>query len=120
MRATSQSATEAAFSLLASTPGVLGLCLASRDGLPVLVRWAELQDVETFVAMQATALGAAEIAVSKRSAGSKVSVVVQDGGTRHVVVGVDRELFIILWAERSLSIDACLDEIAEFAQRLHG
>lgn len=116
--ATSQASAESALHALAMTPGVRGVILASRDGLPVLERWPHAQEVGTFVAMQATALAAAEIAVASGSARRTVSMVIQDGSTRHIVTGVTRDLFVILWAEKSLSVDECLDEIGELALRL--
>jgi predicted regulator of Ras-like GTPase activity (Roadblock/LC7/MglB family) len=112
--------TEAALRALAATPGLHGVILASRDGLPVLAQWPQPQEVDTFVAMQATALGAAEIAVSTGATHRTVSMIVNDGATRHVVTGVSRDFFVIVWTEKTIPVEQVLDAIGEFGAAMGG
>lgn len=81
----------------AKEPGVLGVALVSRDGLAVRSTGKLALSRETFSAMAATTIGAAEIAVAEL-----------DGGkTHHLIAVTDRIKLIVLGVTRDLLLIAC-------------
>ena len=89
-------------------PGVLGVALISRDGLCVKAAGRPEMHRETFSAMTATLMGAAEIALGEF-----------DGGkTRSIVAATDRVRMVLLGASRDLLLVATLQTDADVAQLL--
>lgn len=80
---------------LASQRGVLGAILARRDGFPLVAKWHEPVDIETFCAMHAAALNAAELALgSGRHA--RLGLMVDQGDRRILSRAVGRDLLFVL------------------------
>lgn len=92
---------------LTAQEGVLGAALVSRDGLCVRAAGALNLDRETFSAMSATVMGAAEIALSDVQGGRARSVVARTDAAKMVVVGATSELLLIAYA-RGDADDAAL------------
>lgn len=78
--------------------GVLGVALVSRDGLPVRATGRIEMSRETFCAMSATVLGAAEIALAE----------VDGGKTQHLIATTDRVRLIVMGSTRDLLLVATL------------
>ena len=107
-------ATEAAVRALAERPSVAGAILGSRDGIPLVAVWPRMADVERFVAMQAAALGAAELAAQPEGDGS-VTLIVEMGRWRYVARGIGPEAFIVVLTDASCSIDDTFGWLRAFA-----
>lgn len=104
--------------------GVLGAAIVSRDGLCVKAAGRLNLDRETFSAMSATVMGAAEIALGDVEGGRARSVVATTDHAKMVVVGATRELLLIAYA-RADAQDAGLvrrleDAAANVAQAVAG
>lgn len=78
--------------------GVLGAAIVSRDGLCVKSMGKLNLDRETFSAMSATVMGAAEIALGDVQGGRARSVVASTDEAKLVVVGATRELLLLAYA----------------------
>jgi uncharacterized protein len=83
---------------LSAHEGVLGAAIVSRDGLCVRAAGRLNLDRETFSAMSATVMGAAEIALGDVEGGRARSVVAATETAKMVVVGATPELLLIAYA----------------------
>jgi predicted regulator of Ras-like GTPase activity (Roadblock/LC7/MglB family) len=82
--------------------GVLGAGLVGRDGLPVLLRFPSPVQEETFSAMAAALLGAAEAALLELAEQSTAVASVEAGKLRLVVSGLDETHLLVVAAPASL------------------
>ena len=89
---------EDALATVSAQEGVLGAAIVSRDGLCVKATGHLNLDRETFSAMSATVMGAAEIALGDVDGGRARSVVATTERAKMVVVGATRELLLIAYA----------------------
>ena len=93
---------QAALDGLVSANGLVGAGLASRDGLPVLLRFKRPVQEETFCAMAAALLGAAEAALQEVAPPKPVSALVETADLRLYVAGLDDVHLLLLAAPTSL------------------
>ncbi len=85
---------------LAASPDVVGAALITRDGLPVLSRFAHAVDMQTLGAMSAAALAAVETAGMELGTDT-ISRLTANAATLHILVeGVD-DRHILVAATRS-------------------
>lgn len=89
---------EDALAAVSALEGVLGAAIVSRDGLCVKAMGKLNLDRETFSAMSATVMGAAEIALGDVEGGHARSVVAATENAKMVLVGATRELLLIAYA----------------------
>lgn len=89
---------EDALADVSAQDGVLGAAIVSRDGLCVKSMGRLNLDRETFSAMSATVMGAAEIALGDVEGGRARSVVAATDKAKMVVVGATPELLLIAYA----------------------
>ena len=101
-------------------PGVLGALLVTRDGLPVMHAGASFGNVETFSAMQATALGAAEMALDGMQGARAMGIVIDLGERRVLSRGVTPDLVMVLMIDRDASWEDAFEGIAEAGRGLVG
>lgn len=87
---------------LAKEKGVLGAALISRDGLAVRAAGKISLSRETFSAMTATFMGAAEIALAELDGGKMQSIVASTDRMKLVVVGATRDILLVA----SIALDA--------------
>lgn len=80
---------------LRKTSDVRGALLVSRDGLTVVNACPEIEDPDLFSAMQATALGAAEVALARVGPRAEVTVVADMNGYRFVSRALDEALLVV-------------------------
>jgi predicted regulator of Ras-like GTPase activity (Roadblock/LC7/MglB family) len=86
---------EAALEALVAS-GAVGAGVVGRDGLPVLLKASRPVQEETFSAMAAAMLGAAEAALLELGAGEPATVTVEAGPVRLVLAGLDdRHLLVV-------------------------
>jgi predicted regulator of Ras-like GTPase activity (Roadblock/LC7/MglB family) len=103
---------------LSSRDGVLGSCLISRDGLPVLSEWANAADLDTIAAMGAALMGAAETSLLEFGERELETVLIVSQNMRLVIIGVDEELLLLAAMDRTLPIDAFDAQLMESLTRL--
>lgn len=85
--------------------GLLGAGIVGRDGLPLLLRFSRPVGDETFGAMAAAALGAAEAALAELGGRGPVSLTIESAGLRIAVAGLDDAHILVLAAPAALSSD---------------
>lgn len=114
-----QSRLQEALDRLCASPGVKGVVLVSRDGFAMMNRYKELQAAETFSAMGATLVGAAEAAINEVATGAPQRVIVETATERMVAAGATAELLLMVVAESTLPshelverVDRCAQEVA--------
>jgi predicted regulator of Ras-like GTPase activity (Roadblock/LC7/MglB family) len=78
--------------------GALGAGLVGRDGLPVLLRFPSPVQEETFSAMAAALLGAAEAALLELAEQATAVATVEAGKLRLVVSGLDETHLLVVAA----------------------
>ncbi len=100
--------------------GYLNASVVSRDGISVMS--ASRRDVseETFSAMSATLLGAAEIALSEFNAGRMIHVITETENLRLVVQGIGDEFILIALAEKGRPLDSMLEAVGKTAAEVTG
>lgn len=100
---------------LAAQEGVLGAALVSRDGLCVKAMGELSLHRETFSAMSATVMGAAEIALGDVDGGRARSVLATTDHARMVIVGATRELLLVAYARQDAPVDRLLRRLEDAA-----
>lgn len=104
---------------LGGLEGVLGACIASRDGLPVVTHWPHPADVDTLAAMGAALMGAAETSLMEIGGQQVETVLIVSEGLRLVILGIDNELLLLAAVDRSRPIEDFDQELQGCLQRLH-
>lgn len=97
-------------------PGVTGALLITRDGFSMMNRCPRLPAPETFAAMSATMLGAAEAALGELGDGKTPRVVVESDRRRIITVGATEELLLVTVTETSLRLDDVMPRLEAAAQ----
>lgn len=91
---------------LAAQPGVRGAALVSRDGLGVKSVGAQELARETFSAMSATLMGAAEIAMGEIDPSRMRFVVAQTDRGKAVVIPATPDLLLVVYADANAPLEA--------------
>lgn len=105
---------------LTAHDGMLGACLISRDGLPVLEKWPHPADLDTIAAMGAALMGAAETSLLEFGDRDLETVLVVSRNMRLVVLGVDEELLLLAAMDRTLPIEAFDETLHEALEQING
>lgn len=95
--------------------GVLGAAIVSRDGICVKSAGRLNLNRETFSAMGATVMGAAEIALSDVDGGRARVVVAQTEKARMVLVGATPELLVVAYASADAPLDGLMRRMEDAA-----
>jgi predicted regulator of Ras-like GTPase activity (Roadblock/LC7/MglB family) len=96
---------------LASQKGVIGAVLVSRDGIRVLEFWKrDMWNKETFSAMSATLMGAAEVALSELGGDKTGRVIAETSKKKMVVMGPSEELLLVVVGEADHPLEALLPQ----------
>ncbi len=96
--------------------GFLGAALVSRDGLCVRSAGRTELSRETFSAMSATVMGAAEIALRELDGGATRSIVASTEKVLIVVVGATREMLLVASARTDAALPAVIARVEEAAK----
>jgi predicted regulator of Ras-like GTPase activity (Roadblock/LC7/MglB family) len=112
------SSIDAILTRLAGQEGVTGAALVSRDGL--CLRSVGKSDLsrETFSAMSATVMGAAEIALRELDGGPARSIVASTEHVMFVVVGASRELLVVVSASADTAVAPLVSSVERAAIEL--
>ena len=84
---------------LSKQPGVLGAALVSRDGLSVRAQGRQELHRETFSAMSATVMGAAEIAFAELSPDRMKRLIAETSNAKLLILGATPDLLLIVYAQ---------------------
>lgn len=109
---------EALLDALSTEKGVLGAALVSRDGLAVRASGKLALSRETFSAMTATFMGAAEIALAELDGGKTHSLVATTDRVKLIVVGATRDLLLVACTQADMPHDKLLPRLESAAQNV--
>lgn len=113
-----QSRLEGLLDALGKEPGVLGASLVSRDGLAVRSSGRLSLSRETFSAMTATFMGAAEIALSELDGGKTQHIVASTDRVKLVVLGATRDLLLVVCTQADVAHDKLIPRLEAAAQNV--
>ena len=113
-----QARLESLLEQLAKEPGVLGAALVSRDGLAVRASGKLALSRETFSAMTATFMGAAEIALAELDGGRMQNIVASTDRVKLIVLGATRDLLLVVCTQTDVSHEQILPRVEAAAQNL--
>lgn len=113
-----QARIESALEELAKEKGILGASLVSRDGLPIRGAGKLELGRETFSAMTATVMGAAEIALSELDGGKCHHLVAQTDRLKLIIVGATRDILLVVATEVDLPHERFLPRLEAAAQNV--
>lgn len=92
--------------------GLIGAGLVGRDGLPILLRFPRPVQEETFSAMAAAVLGAAEAALLEMAERGEATATIEAGNVRLAVSGLDDTHLLVVAAPTSFGADKLAQVIA--------
>ena len=98
--------------------GLLGAALVSRDGLAVRSSGKLMLSRETFAAMTATFMGAAEIALSELDGGRMHHMIAVTDRVKLIVVGASRDLLLVACTQADAPHDRLLPRLESAAQNV--
>lgn len=102
---------EALLGDLVKQAGVRGAALVSRDGLSVKTAGRQELNRETFSAMSATLMGAAEIALSEVDGGKPRSIVCHTDRVKLILVGATSDLLLVVYADADAALEGLVPRI---------
>lgn len=114
----SQARIDALLDELVKEKGVLGVSLVSRDGLAVRGAGRFELRRETFSAMTATVLGAAEIAIAELDGGKCHHLVAQTDRLKLIIVGSTRDLLLVAATDLDTPHERLLPRLEAAAQNV--
>ncbi len=103
---------------LSSIGGIEGSAVVTRDGL--LIDSVMLQDVDadTFAAMSATMMGAAETAISELKKGSVSIVLVEAKDAKIVTTGAGEQAILVVMAKPTINLGLVLVELKKAVNKI--
>ncbi len=103
---------------LLSIGGIEASLVASRDGLLIYSNTAMKEHAETFAAMSATMLGAAETATTELGKGIPDRIIVESMNGRIIAIGAGPKALLILTTNPDVSIGLILIEADKASMRI--
>lgn len=100
--------------------GMLGAALISRDGLTVKAAGRPEMHRETFSAMMATLMGAAEIALAEFEGGKARTIVASTERVQMVLQGASRDLLLVTALQPNAPLSKLLPKLEDVARRVAG
>jgi uncharacterized protein len=98
--------------------GVKGVVLVRRDGIPVMDAFHAPMDAETFSAMAATIVGAADVAVAEVMGGAIAWTLVNAARARLALAAVTQELVLVVVTEPDAPPETTVKIIEESAAKV--
>ncbi|HDM26989.1 MAG TPA: hypothetical protein ENG27_01580 [Candidatus Bathyarchaeota archaeon] len=92
--------------------------IVSRDGLLMASAMPEDVDAETFAAMTATMVGAAETAFSELKRGAAERVIVEGPRAKIVAVGAGKEALLVVMAEPDAMLGLLLHQMGKTVEKI--
>ena len=109
---------EKIFNDLRNIGGVEASAIASRDGLLICSNMPQKQNAETFAAMAATMLGAAEIATIELGKGIPDRIIVESKHGRIIATGAGPKALLLVTTEPNASLGLILVEVVKASERV--
>ena len=100
--------------------GLVGAGLVGRDGLPLLFRFTRPVPQETFAAMTAALVGAAEAALQEIGQSGGGAVTAEAGSLRMAAAGVDDQHILVLVAPTAVPADTLGQSLAMGRKSIQG
>lgn len=97
--------------MLVDVPGILGSVLLSRDGLPVVSEYAPLRRGETFVAMAAAAMAAAEVMAGELHLEGGVLLRMDHPSLTIAALAVSPELVVVVFAQPGTRVEQAFERL---------
>jgi predicted regulator of Ras-like GTPase activity (Roadblock/LC7/MglB family) len=98
--------------------GVEASSVASRDGLVICSTISNKQPAETFVAMSATMMGAAETAMTELGKGSPERIIVESKTGRIIGTGAGSKALLIVMTRLDASLGLVLIEMTKASEQI--
>lgn len=114
-----QSLIKTALHELKRVGGIDSSAVVTRDGLLVASDISEGVDAETFAAMSATMVGAAETAMSEVGASNPERVIVESETVKIISMGAGPKTLLIVLTESDAPLGLVLLKIAETAEKIN-
>lgn len=111
-----QTRLQATLDALRSNGEVRGALLISRDGFCMMNQYDALPGADTFSAMSATLMGAAEAALAELGDHAPLRVVVETRHGRLVATGVTKEILLVAIADVSAALDPLVKRVERAAE----
>jgi predicted regulator of Ras-like GTPase activity (Roadblock/LC7/MglB family) len=109
---------ESILGVLKNTEGVEASAVASRDGLLIYSTIPKKQPAETFAAMAATMIGAAETAASELGKGIPERIIVESKNGMIIGTGAGDKAFLIVMTQNGSNIDNIIKETAKASEKI--
>lgn len=98
--------------------GIEASIVASRDGLLIYSNATFKQNAETFAAMSATMLGAAETATTELGKGIPERIIVESMNGKIVATGAGPKALLIILTEPEASLGLILIEVSKASEKI--
>lgn len=98
--------------------GVEASAIASRDGLLICSTISKKQPAETFVAMSATMMGAAETATTELGKGIPERIIVESKNGRIIGTGAGPKALLLVMTKPDASLGLVLVEITKVSEQI--
>ncbi len=98
--------------------GVEASAIASRDGLLIYSTVSKKHHAETFAAMSATMLGAAETATTELGKGIPERIIVESKNGRVIATGAGPKALLIVMTEPNAGLGLILIEVAKASEKI--
>lgn len=98
--------------------GVEASAIASRDGLLIFSTIPKTQHAETFVAMSATMMGAAETAAIELGKGIPERIIVESKNGRIIGTGAGPKALLLVMTQPDAGLEVILVEMAKAAEQI--
>ena len=98
--------------------GIDSSAVVTRDGLLVAADISEAVDAETFAAMTATMVGAAETAMGEVGAGNPERVIVESGTVKIISMGAGPKTLLIVLTESDAPLGLVLLKMSETVEKI--
>lgn len=109
---------ESILGVLKNAGGVEASAVASRDGLLICSTIPKKQRAETFAAMAATMIGAAETAASELGKGLPERIIVESKNGKIIGMGAGDKAFLIVMTQNDAKVDAILNETVTASEKI--
>ncbi|HEY9246177.1 MAG TPA: roadblock/LC7 domain-containing protein [Candidatus Methanoperedens sp.] len=98
--------------------GIEASAIASRDGLIICSNVPQKKHAETFCAMSATMLGAAETAASQLGKGIPCRLIVESNKAKIIATGAGQKALLIVMTKHDASLGLILMEVDKASQKV--
>ncbi|MCW4009695.1 MAG: roadblock/LC7 domain-containing protein [Candidatus Bathyarchaeota archaeon] len=103
---------------LKSVGGVVASAVVTRDGLLVSSDTSPDVDAETFAAMSASMMGAAETAIIEVKGGNAGRVIVESNNSKMIALGAGPKVLLVVLASKEIQLGLILLKLNDAARKI--